>query len=194
MDSSHSRVSAGSASSILEVSNILQRSPVRRERAGRAGLAVMICPARPASMRAAPKTRAIGARAARRMRPRNDPFRPDQGQGNYRHGMKSLPPELKIDVTAKPFALTDADARARRRRGPAAGAHRHARQGTSRKLPQRRALAGPAAGSSASGSEAPILVARLPNRRHTLAVVGFVKQGASGFERLELAGKLAARS
>jgi leucyl aminopeptidase len=39
--------------------------------------------------------------------------------------------------------------------------------------------------------EYPTLVTRLPNRRHTLAVVGFVKSGASGFERLELAGRLA---
>jgi leucyl aminopeptidase len=37
----------------------------------------------------------------------------------------------------------------------------------------------------------PTLATRLPNRRHTLAVVGFAKPGASGFERLELAGQLA---
>ena len=39
-------------------------------------------------------------------------------------------------------------------------------------------------------SKSPVLVARLPNARHTLAVVGFAKTGHSGFERLELAGKL----
>jgi leucyl aminopeptidase len=39
--------------------------------------------------------------------------------------------------------------------------------------------------------EFPTLATRLPNRRHTLAVVGFVKPGASGFERLALAGQLA---
>ncbi len=36
----------------------------------------------------------------------------------------------------------------------------------------------------------PLLVARLPNARHTLAAVGFVGAGASAFERLTLAGKL----
>jgi leucyl aminopeptidase len=42
-----------------------------------------------------------------------------------------------------------------------------------------------------AGNEWPVLVARLPNRRHTLAAVGFVKPAATGFERLDLAGKLA---
>jgi leucyl aminopeptidase len=42
-----------------------------------------------------------------------------------------------------------------------------------------------------AGTEWPVLVARLPNRRHTLAAVGFVKPAATGFERLDLAGKLA---
>ena len=37
----------------------------------------------------------------------------------------------------------------------------------------------------------PVLVSRLPNTRHTLAVVGFAAPRQSGFERLELAGKLA---
>jgi leucyl aminopeptidase len=36
----------------------------------------------------------------------------------------------------------------------------------------------------------PVLAARLPNRRATLAVVGFVKDGASAFQRLRLAGRL----
>jgi leucyl aminopeptidase len=43
----------------------------------------------------------------------------------------------------------------------------------------------------ACGAEWPILVTRLPNERGTLAVVGFVRPGGPGFERLELAGKLA---
>jgi leucyl aminopeptidase len=42
-----------------------------------------------------------------------------------------------------------------------------------------------------AGSEWPVLVTRLPNRRGTLAAVGFVRPEAAGFERLELAGKLA---
>ena len=36
----------------------------------------------------------------------------------------------------------------------------------------------------------PLLVTRLPNSRHTLAAVGFLRPEASAFERLELAGKL----
>jgi leucyl aminopeptidase len=36
----------------------------------------------------------------------------------------------------------------------------------------------------------PVLVARLPNGRATLAVVGFVKEGTSAFQRLRLAGRL----
>ena len=42
-----------------------------------------------------------------------------------------------------------------------------------------------------AGTEWPVLVVRLPNRRQTLAAVGFVKPRASGFERLDLAGRLA---
>lgn len=47
------------------------------------------------------------------------------------------------------------------------------------------------AAESRSGQEAPVLVARLPNRRHTLVAVGFVPPQSGGFERLALAGKLA---
>lgn len=45
--------------------------------------------------------------------------------------------------------------------------------------------------SASRASPTPVLVARLANRRHTLAVVGFVKAGAGGFDRLDLAGRLA---
>ena len=45
--------------------------------------------------------------------------------------------------------------------------------------------------ASQPDSEAPVLHCRLPNARHTLAVAGFVRRGASGFERLQFAGKLA---
>ena len=38
--------------------------------------------------------------------------------------------------------------------------------------------------------QAPLLVTRLPNARHTLAAVGLLRDGASAFERLDLAGKL----
>jgi leucyl aminopeptidase len=42
-----------------------------------------------------------------------------------------------------------------------------------------------------AGNEWPVLVTRLPNERQTLAAVGFVRTKATGFERLDLAGKLA---
>jgi leucyl aminopeptidase len=45
-------------------------------------------------------------------------------------------------------------------------------------------------GQARRSSTTPLLVARLPNARHTLAAVGLVKSGASAFERLTLAGKL----
>ena len=35
-----------------------------------------------------------------------------------------------------------------------------------------------------------VLVTRLPNARHTIAAVSFAKRGASGFDRLDLAGRL----
>ena len=42
-----------------------------------------------------------------------------------------------------------------------------------------------------AGNEWPVLVTRLPNARQTRAAVGFIKREATGFERLDLAGKLA---
>ena len=44
--------------------------------------------------------------------------------------------------------------------------------------------------SARRASATPLLVSRLPNARHTLAAVGFLRRGASAFDRLELAGKL----
>ncbi|MGB5102684.1 MAG: M17 family metallopeptidase [Steroidobacteraceae bacterium] len=44
--------------------------------------------------------------------------------------------------------------------------------------------------SARRATKTPVLVARLPNARHTLAVVGFAAARQSAFERLELAGKL----
>ena len=45
-------------------------------------------------------------------------------------------------------------------------------------------------GSARRASKTPLLVTRLPNARHTLAAVGFLRHGASAFERLDLAGKM----
>jgi leucyl aminopeptidase len=39
-------------------------------------------------------------------------------------------------------------------------------------------------------SKSLLLVSRLPNPRHTLAAVGFLRRGASAYERLELAGRV----
>jgi leucyl aminopeptidase len=44
--------------------------------------------------------------------------------------------------------------------------------------------------SARHGPKMPLLVARLPNARHTLAAVGFLRAGAGAFERLDLAGRL----
>jgi leucyl aminopeptidase len=38
--------------------------------------------------------------------------------------------------------------------------------------------------------QAPLLVTRLPNARHTLAAVGLLRDGATAFDRLDLAGRL----
>lgn len=101
-----------------------------------------------------------------------------------------LPPESDIRTTARPAklsaaALARADAAVLLLEKSAAPAK--ALEG----LPHAALWQALYAAQSRSGQDAPILAARLPNRRHTLAVVGFVKPGASGFERLALAGKLA---
>jgi len=44
--------------------------------------------------------------------------------------------------------------------------------------------------SASRAAKAPLLVTRLPNARHTLAVVGFLAEGTGAFERLELAGRI----
>ena len=44
--------------------------------------------------------------------------------------------------------------------------------------------------SAGKAAKPPVLVTRLPNARHTLAAVGFLRADASAFERLELAGRL----
>jgi leucyl aminopeptidase len=103
-----------------------------------------------------------------------------------------LPQELKIKVSARPMELSDATlARADaavivlERAAEAAGSM--AALGA---LPQAALWQSLLRAAIKAGQEAPILAARLPNPRHTLVVIGFVKQQASGFERLELAGKL----
>jgi leucyl aminopeptidase len=101
-----------------------------------------------------------------------------------------LPPELQVKVVCRPLDLTDtslskADAAVfvlERNGTPDTQLSRLPGAPLWRDL-RRNAL-------KAGGEEAPILVARLANARHTLVVVGFLKPDASGFARLDLAGRL----
>ena len=101
--------------------------------------------------------------------------------------MQILPPEDRIAVRARParasessLARADAAAFVIAERDPAAAlaALPHASLWQALYRGARRA------------SKTPLLVARLPNSRHTLAAVAFLRAGASAYERLELAGKL----
>jgi leucyl aminopeptidase len=102
-----------------------------------------------------------------------------------------LPPDAAPDLSVKPFALSEQSlARAdgavllldrRKPAEKALGDLPHAALWRALLRAQQRG----------GHDDYPTLATRLPNRRHTLAVVGFVKPGASGFERLELAGRLA---
>jgi leucyl aminopeptidase len=97
-----------------------------------------------------------------------------------------LPPELKIDVRARSGLPTTAG---------------HARADAVIVLlegsdPERALARLPEAElwrklyrAGRRGTPLPPLVARLPNARHTLAVVSFAKSGRSGFERLEASRK-----
>ncbi len=119
---------------------------------------------------------------------RNDQRWSRQGQG--RHLAQLLPPELKIDVrghagTAMASALAKADGAIllvpATRPEEALARLPHAELW----LRLHRA--------ARKDSPTAVLCTRLPNSRHTLAVVGFAKPAASAFERLVLAGKLAGK-
>ena len=101
--------------------------------------------------------------------------------------MQILPPETEVAVRGKPAAASEsglarADAAAfvvaNRDPSAALSALPHASLWQSLYRAARRA------------SKTPLLVARLPNSRHTLVAVAFLRPGASAFERLDLAGKL----
>jgi leucyl aminopeptidase len=103
---------------------------------------------------------------------------------------KVIPPELKIDVSVQPLVLSDATLS----RADGAVVLLEKRAGQDKavdKLPQAAVWRKLLRSHQRSGQESPILVTRLANRSQTLVVVGFVKPGATGFERLDLAGKLA---
>ena len=101
-----------------------------------------------------------------------------------------LPPESEIRVTARPqepgestLARADAAVLLVDQALPAAR--------TLAALPLGARLKSLHAAEVRNGHEAPIVCVRMANRRQTLLVVGFVKPGASAFERLTVAGKLA---
>ena len=101
--------------------------------------------------------------------------------------MQILPPDIEVEVRRRParvseaaLARADAAAFALDERDPAgalAGLP-HASLWTALHRRARR------------GDAPPLLVARLPNARHTLAAVGFLKSGAGAYERLDLAGRI----
>jgi leucyl aminopeptidase len=103
---------------------------------------------------------------------------------------KVLPPEQKVTVSAQPFALSEATlARADAavvllEKSPTMAKALQA-------LPQASLWQKLLRARQRAGQDAPILANRLQNRNQTLVVIGFIKPGASGFERLELAGRLA---
>jgi leucyl aminopeptidase len=131
----------------------------------------------------------------RQKQARNDPARLGQGQGKKKFVVElrmiaTLPPQSHVRVTTGAIAITEtslakADAVVIAfERGADAVARLEAVAfgALLRPLFER---------ERAAGHEWPVLVTRLPNRRQTLAAIGFVKPGAAGFERLDLAGKLA---
>jgi leucyl aminopeptidase len=116
---------------------------------------------------------------------RNDPRCSTSGQG--KPVMQLLPPESSIVVRRRAasaseagLARTDAAVFVLPEADPAAALAR---------LPHAR-LFQALHRSVRGGARAPLLVTRLPNRRQTLIAVGFLRAGASSFERLELAGRL----
>ncbi len=101
-----------------------------------------------------------------------------------------IPPELKIDVSVQPLVLSDATLS----RADGAVVLLEKKAGLVQavdKLPQAALWRKLLRSQQRGGQASPILVTRLPNRSQTLVVVAFVQPGATGFERLDLAGKLA---
>jgi leucyl aminopeptidase len=101
-----------------------------------------------------------------------------------------MPPELGIEVSVKPLALSEATL-ARADAAIVLLERKPALDKMVARLPHAALWRRLLQAHRQDGRDVPLLVSRLPNRRHTLVAVGFVKAGASGFERLELAGKLA---
>ena len=102
----------------------------------------------------------------------------------------TLPPQSTIEVTTRRFQISDT-ALARCDAAVVVAERGADAETTLAGLPAGGALRALLGHERRAGNEWPVLVTRLANRRHTLVVVGFVKPGASGFERLDFAGKLA---
>ena len=101
--------------------------------------------------------------------------------------MQILPPETVVAVRAKTastsesgLARTDAAAFVVADRDPSAALSGLPHASTWQALYR----------AASRASKTPLPVARLPNSRHTLVSVAFLRPGASAFERLELAGKV----
>jgi leucyl aminopeptidase len=104
-----------------------------------------------------------------------------------------LPPPPSVSVAARSFAPSEA-ALARADAAIVVLDRSGDLQAQLGRLPRARTLRARLADARRHGQEFPLLTVRLDNRRQTLLVVGFARPLASGFERLELAGKLARES
>jgi len=119
------------------------------------------------------------------VRRRNDHCTPPQGQGNV---TAILPPSLPVKVRSGRYApseraLSRTDAVIFVLDADAADAGLRA-------LPHAELWRALRAATGERAGKPPVLAARLPNARYTRAAAGFARSGMSGFERLELAGKL----
>jgi leucyl aminopeptidase len=116
---------------------------------------------------------------------RNDRRSFPQGQGKV--AVHLLPPESTVSIKARPGAAsTTSLARADGAAFVVAGEQP---EKSLRRLPHA-SLWLKLYRSASRGAHPPILTARLPNAAHTLAAVAFARADRSGYERLELAGKL----
>ena len=101
--------------------------------------------------------------------------------------MNLLPPEARVEIVARDGAATAASLA--RADATIIVLEREGADAALRGLPHAPIWSALRRTSRKSDPHAAV-VTRLPNARHTLAVVGFAKAGATGFERLELARKL----
>jgi leucyl aminopeptidase len=104
--------------------------------------------------------------------------------------LKLLPPAQKIEIAVQPFALSDATL-ARADAAIVLLEKSPRPRSALQTLPQAALWQKMLQARQHDAQDAPMLCSRLANRSQTLVAIGFIKPGASGFERLEFAGKLA---